>query len=125
MSISNFVKDLIESYIKTTIDLLKLEAAIAYLNVIKGTRRFFIVVSLLILCAVILGCGFLLVPVSLLLFMPWTLQTKAIVGICIGGAYILIPLIVMSMLLSQKRWVKWSGVGKLVGQVRRSRPHAS
>ena len=119
ISIPNFVRDLIESYVRTIIDLLKIEAAVAYLKVLKGTRRFVIVTMLLFFFVVVLGCGFLLIPIALLLFMPWAPETKAIVGICIGAAYVVIPIIVISMLLSEKRWVKWSGVGKLIRQVNR------
>jgi hypothetical protein len=119
ISISSFVRDLIESYIRTTIDLLKIEAAIAYLKALKGVRRFIIVAMLLFFSVVVLGCGFLLIPVALLLFMPWDPQTKAIVGICIGAAYILVPIIAISVLLSEKRWVKWSGIEKLIRQVNR------
>jgi hypothetical protein len=119
MSISNFIRDVIESYIRTTVDLLKLEAAIAYLKVLKGTRRFVILFTLLLFFTVVLACGFLLIPIALLLFMPWASETKAIVGICIGAGYVLIPIIVISALLSEKRWVKMSGVGKLVGRANR------
>jgi hypothetical protein len=119
ISIPNFVRDMIESYIRTIVDLLKIEAAIAYLKVLQGTRRFVMVVMLLFFFVVVLGCGFLLIPIALLLFMPWAPETKAIVSICIGAAYVVIPIIVISMLLSEKRWVKWSGVGKLIRQVNR------
>jgi 4-amino-4-deoxy-L-arabinose transferase-like glycosyltransferase len=119
ISIPNFVRDLIESYVRTIIDLLKIEAAVAYLKVLKGTRRFVIVTMLLFFFVVVLGCGFLLIPIALLLFMPWAPETKAIVGICIGAAYVVIPIIVISMLLSEKRWIRWSGVGKLIRQVNR------
>lgn len=115
--LSSFIRDLIESYVQTTIDLLKIEAAMAYLKVLKGTRRFFIIATLLLFFVVVLGCGFLLVPIALLLFMPWDPNTKAIVGVCIGAAYVIIPIVVISMLLSEKRWVKWSGVGKLMRDV--------
>ncbi len=119
ISIANFIRDLIESYVRTIIDLLKIEAAVAYLKVLKGTRRFVIVTMLLFFFVVVLGCGFLLIPIALLLFMPWAPETKAIVGICFGAAYVVIPIIVISMLLSEKRWVRWSGVGKLIRQVNR------
>jgi hypothetical protein len=119
ISIPNFVRDLIESYVRTIVDLLKIEAAIAYLKVLQGTRRFVIVTMLLFFFVVVLGCGFLLIPIALLLFMPWAPETKAIVGICIGAAYVVIPTIVISMLLSEKRWIRWSGVGKLIRQVNR------
>lgn len=117
--LSAFLRELIESYVQTTVDLLKIEAAMAYLKALKGTRRFLIIATLLLFFVVVLGCGFLLVPIALLLFMPWEPQTKAIVGICIGAAYVLIPAIVISALLSEKRWVKWSGVEKLVRDIHR------
>jgi hypothetical protein len=116
---SSFFRGVIESFVTTTIDMLKIEAAIAYLKVLQGTRRFVIVAMLLFFFVVVLGCGFLLIPIALLLFMPWTPETKATVGICIGSAYVVIPVIVISMLLSEKRWVKMSGVGKLIRQVDR------
>lgn len=121
ISISSFVRDLIESYIQTIIALLKIETAIVCLKALKGARRFFIVATLLVFFVVVLGCGFLLIPVALLLFMPWAPETKAIVGICIGAAYVVIPIIVITMLLSEKRWVRWSGVGKLIRQANRLR----
>ncbi len=117
--LSSFVRDLIESYVQTTVDLLKIEAATVYLKALKGTRRFVIVVTLLVFFVVVLGCGFLLIPIALLLFMPWEPQTKAVVGIAIGAAYVLIPVIVISVLLSEKRWVRWSGVAKLLANTRR------
>ena len=119
ISISSFVRNLIESYIQTTIDLLKVEAAIPYLKVLQGVRRFLIRATLLVFFVVVLGCSFLLIPIALLLFMPWAPETKAIVGICIGVAYVVIPIIAISMLLSEKRWVRWSGVGKLIRQANR------
>ncbi|TFH64205.1 MAG: hypothetical protein E4G91_06535 [Candidatus Zixiibacteriota bacterium] len=119
ISISSFVRNLIESYIQTTIDLLKVEAAIPYLKALQGVRRFLIRATLLVFFVVVLGCGFLLLPIVLLLFMPWDDPTKAIVGICIGAAYVVIPIIAIAMLLSEKRWVRWSGVGKLIRQVNR------
>lgn len=118
---SSFFQGLIESFIKIIIDMLKIEAAIAYLKVLKGIRRFVVAVMLLFFFVVVLGCGFLLIPIALLLFMPWTPETKAIVGICIGAAYVVIPVIVISMLLSEKRWVRWSGVGKLIREVNRQK----
>jgi hypothetical protein len=116
---SSFFRGIIESFVTTAIDMLKIEAAIAYLKVLKGVRRFVIATMLLFFFVVVFGCGFLLIPIALLLFMPWDPQTKAIVGICIGGAYVLIPVIAVSILLSEKRWVRMSGVDKLIREVNR------
>jgi hypothetical protein len=92
----------------------KLQGAIAYLKLVRGTRRAAMLFCLLILCIIVLGCGFLLVPVALCLFMPWAPETRAIVAASIGAAYIIIPVIVVLVLFSEKRWMKASGAAKLV-----------
>jgi TRAP-type C4-dicarboxylate transport system permease small subunit len=70
--------------------------------------------ALLVVCVVILGCGFLLIPVGLCLFMPWAPVTKAIVAVSIGTVYIVIPLIAGLALFSEKRWMKMSSADKLL-----------
>ena len=116
--LGNFLKGRIESYCLTMLELLKVKAAIAYLSIIRGTRRFVIMLAVLVFCAVIVACGFLLVPIALLLFMPWEPHTKAIVGIIIGAVYVLVPLIVASVLLSEKRWLRVSRADALLRSIR-------
>jgi MFS family permease len=116
--LGNFLKGRIESYCSTMLELLKVKAAITYLSIIRGARRFVIMVAVLVFCAVILACGFLLVPIALLLFMPWAPHTKAIVGIAIGAAYVLVPLILAAVLLSEKRWLRISRADELLRSVK-------
>jgi hypothetical protein len=73
----------------------------------------------LVFCAALLACGFLLVPIALLFFMPWGPHTKAIVGIIIGAAYVLVPVIVASVLLSEKRWLRISRADELLRSVKK------
>jgi hypothetical protein len=117
--LGNFLKGRIESYCSTMFELLKVKAAITYLTIIRGARRFVIMLVALVFCAVVLACGFLLVPIALLLFMPWEPHTKAIVGIIIGAVYILVPLIGASVLLSEKRWLRISRVDELLRSVKK------
>ncbi len=105
---------LIGSKIDASIALCKIQAAIVYLNFIKGARRMTMLVCVLVLGIVILACGFLLIPVGLCLFMPWAPETKAIVAVSFGAAYLIIPLIVVMALFSEKRWMKTSSADKLV-----------
>jgi len=111
---SEILTQLIGSRIEASIAIVKIQAAIAYLNLIKGARRMTVIFCLLVVCVVVLACGFLLIPVALCLFMPWTGQTKAIVAASIGAAYIIIPLIAMMVLFSEKRWMKASRADKLL-----------
>ena len=117
--LGNFLKGRMESCCSTIFELIKIRAAITYLGIIKSARRFVIMIAVAIFCAVIVACGFLLVPIALLLFMPWSAHTKAIVGIAIGAAYILIPLGVASTLLSEKRWLRITRADALLRSVKK------
>ena len=111
------LRRLIRSEIETSVALFKIQSAIVYLNLIKAARRASTLICLMVFCVVILACGFLLIPIALCLFMPWTSQTKAIVGAAFGAAYIVIPLIAVMVLLRQKRWMKASMADKLLKEV--------
>lgn len=110
----DILRPLIGSEIGTSVALFKIQSAIVYLNLIKAARHTSMLFCLLIFCVVILACGFLLIPVALCLFMPWTSETKAIVGAAFGAAYIVIPLIAVMALFRQKRWMKASMADKLL-----------
>jgi len=97
---------LLDSKLKTSLYLAKIQAAIVYLKFIKSARHLTMLFFLLAVCAVVLACGFLLVPVALCLFMPWAPLTKAIVAASFGAAYIIIPSIVVLVMFSQKRWLR-------------------
>lgn len=115
--ISSFLRRLIRSRVETSIDLWKIKAAIAYLNLVKGTRRLFILLCLLVFGVVILACGFIMIPIALCLFMPWSQETKAIVAICFGAAYIILPLLLMLILFSERLWMKLSRADELLRRV--------
>jgi hypothetical protein len=108
------VRRLIGSEIESSVALVKVNAAIVSLNILKGARRLTVLLCLLGMFIVMLACGFLLIPVALCLFMPWSPETKAIVGASIGAAYIIIPVIVGTSLFSERRWMRTSGIDKLV-----------
>ena len=110
------LKRLLGSKIDASVSYLKIQAAIVFLNFIKGTRRMAMLVCLLVLCVIVLACGFLLIPIALCLFMPWTPETKALVAASFGAAYIIIPLIIAMILFSERRWMKASKADKLLKQ---------
>jgi hypothetical protein len=112
--LGEIIRRLIGSEIESSVALAKIEAAIVSLNILKGARRVTMVFCLLVVSVVMLACGFLLIPVALLLLMPWNPETKTIVAASFGAAYILIPVIAVLVFSSEKRWMKASGVEKLV-----------
>ncbi len=105
---------LLGSVMDSFVSSLKIQTAIVYVNMIKGARRLTMLFCLLVLSVVVLACGFLLVPVGLCLFMPWSPEIKAIVAASVGAAYIIIPLTASMILFSQKRWMKISRANVLL-----------
>lgn len=98
-----------KEHLDPLIGMVKAKAAVVYLEGIKGARRFLILFCLLIFIITLIGAGLVLVPLALLLFMPWEPQTKAIVGIAIGAVYLLVPLLGIFLVLSEKRWLAVTG----------------
>jgi hypothetical protein len=104
----------VKTYVEPWIRLLKIKAATFYLEGVKGARRIVILLCLLVFVITLIGAGFVLIPLALLLFAPWEPQTKAIVGIAIGAFYLLVPLVVMFLVLTEKRWMAVTGAQRMV-----------
>jgi len=98
-----------EEYLDQLIRTVKVQAAAVYLEGMRTARRIFILFCLVIFVAALIGAGFVMIPIALLLFAPWEPQTKAIVAVAIGAAYFLIPLAGILFALSERRWLALTG----------------
>jgi MFS family permease len=105
------------TYVEPSLRLLRLRAATCYLEGVKGARRILILVCLLVFVITLVCAGFVLVPVSMLLFMPWDPDTKAVVGIAVGAVYVLVPAIASIFLLSEKRWMRITGATEVLSKL--------
>jgi hypothetical protein len=68
----------------------------------------------LVFVITLIGAGLVMVPMALLLFMPWDPVTKAVVGIVIGAVYLLVPAVALVTLLSEKRWMRLTGATEVL-----------
>jgi hypothetical protein len=109
---NSFVQGILDwlksTYLEPTIKMFKL------LEGIKGARRILILLCLLVFVITLIGAGLVIIPLALLLFMPWEPSTKAIVGIVIGAIYLLVPVVALIPLLSQKRWMRVTGANDVL-----------
>ena len=112
--IQGVVDWLSRTYVDPLVRMLKVKAAVFFLEGVKGARRVLILLCLLVFVITLIGAGFVLIPLSLLLFAPWEPQTKAIVGIAVGAAYLLVPLAAMLLVLTEKRWMAITGAQDFV-----------
>jgi hypothetical protein len=102
------------TYIEPSLKVLKLRAAIYYLEGVKGAHRILILVCVLVFVITLIGAGLVLVPLALLMFMPWDPVTKAVVGTVIGAVYLLVPAVALISLLSEKRWMRLTGATEVL-----------
>ena len=101
-------------YVQTAIDVVKVEVAIAIIKAIGGARKLFMLLSVWIFLLTLVAVGLAMIPVALCVFMPWEPTTKAIAGISLGAIYLLAPVIVLNILLSEKRWMRMTGATALL-----------
>ena len=116
-AVSSIFKELVRSYIRSLFDLVKIKAAVGYVNCVKVTRQLFILWCALVFCLVLLAIGLALIPIALCLFMPWSAETKAIVAIAFALVYIIVPLILLIVVFSQKRWMRIFKANELVSSI--------
>ncbi|MFZ1683881.1 MAG: hypothetical protein WAU88_07075 [Candidatus Zixiibacteriota bacterium] len=102
------------TYLEPSVKLCKIKAAIYYLEGVKKAHRILLLICLLVFVITLIGAGLVMIPLALILFMPWEPTTRAIVGICIGAVYLLGPAIALSTLLSEKRWMRMTGASEVL-----------
>jgi len=108
------IRRLIGSKVDASVSLLKIESAIVYLNFIKATRGLARLLCVLVISVVVFACGLVMIPVALCLFMPWSPETKAVVVVAFAAAYLVVSLVAIMVLFSEKRWMKVSRADRLV-----------
>lgn len=106
-----------KAYLEPSLELAKVKGAIYYLQAIKAARRVVILICLLLFVVTMIGAGLVLIPLALILWAPWPLETKVIVGVVVGGLYLFVPVISIAILLSQKRWMRMTGADAIVRDI--------
>ena len=111
---------LLNKYRQTSLDLIKLEAAIGYVKAVRSTRQAFLAVLVVVLGAGLLAAGFVLLHIGLgmLLYLAfqnwWVVSTTFLV---LGIIYTFVPLFIIRRLCAEKTWMQFFKADKLVEQV--------
>ena len=107
----------LSAMVKPSIRRAKIRAAIYYLEMTQTARKAVMNLAAVVFCVVIMAGGAVLMPLALCLFMPWQPQTKALVACAFAAVYLLTPLIVAIVLMSEKRWMRITRADVLVKNV--------
>ena len=111
---------LLNKYRQMSLELIKLEAAIAYVKCVRSARQAFLAVLAVILGAGLLAAGFVLLHVGLGMLLYLAFQNWWAVGVALlvlGILYTLVPLFIIRRLCAEKTWMQFFKADKLVEQV--------
>jgi hypothetical protein len=107
--VSNLVLKVVENYRHLSIQLLKIEVAKAYLYGVKTARLSAIGLMQMGLVIGLIFTGTILLHVGLFILLPWTLEAKAVLGMCLGLVYMAIGVWVLHVAMTEKNWLEKSG----------------
>ena len=108
---------LLDHYRHLSVQLLRIEAAKAYLRGVQVARLSAIGVMGLGLVIALICVGVLLLHAGLFILLPWTVEAKAILGMFLGLTYVVVGVIVLRAAMDEKTWMDKSGATEMLKKV--------
>ena len=96
---------------------LEMEAATLYVAGVRKAREAFIALLFALLFLLLMMIGFLLMHVALLLWLPWSLPARALVLFILGMVYFGGGLAVVFRITSDRTWMKFAKVDRLLARL--------
>jgi hypothetical protein len=110
-----------------SVQVLKVEVAKCYLHGVRMARLSAIGLMRMGLVIGLIGVGVLLFHAGLFILLPWTLVAKAVIGMCLGLAYVAIGCYVLHRATDEKTWMEKSGAAEMleeaIGQSKKDLHH--
>ncbi|MCG3176794.1 MAG: hypothetical protein MOGMAGMI_01758 [Candidatus Omnitrophica bacterium] len=108
---------LVRDYQTKILELVKIEAATLYVNLLQALRRQVILLVTVLLCLLMIAIGVFALPLAVIYFLPLTPLVKAALVLVFGALYITVPLLALRSMLSEKRWMQSTGTEDLISRV--------
>jgi len=105
---------LLDNWRHLSIQLLKIEATKCYLNGVQIARLSAIGLMRMGLVIGLIGVGMLLLHAGLFILLPWTVVTKAILGMFLGLVYVVIGFVALHATMDEKTWMEKSGIAEML-----------
>ena len=102
------------SYRRLSLQLLKMEAAKWYLQGVQIARFSAIGLMWMGLGIALVFVGVLLLHAGLFILLPWTLEAKAVLGVVLGLAYVVIGGIALRAAMDERAWMEKSGAAEML-----------
>jgi len=110
----DFAVKLLETYRKLTLQLLKLEATKCYVRGVEAVRLSALGLMGLGLVIGLICIGLLLIHAALFILLPWTIEAKAMLGLGLGLAYVVIGGLALKVAMDERTWMEKSGAAKML-----------
>jgi hypothetical protein len=105
---------LLNNYRQLSLQLLKIEAAKGYLQGVQMARLSAIGLLRMGLFIALIGVGVLLLHAGLFILLPWSVAARAVLGMCLGLAYVVIGCVALHAAMSEKSWMQKSGAADML-----------
>jgi hypothetical protein len=105
---------LLDNWRRLSIHLLKIEAAKLYLHGVRMARLSAIGLLRMALVIGLIGMGVLLFHIGLFILLPWTVESKALLGMLLGLVYVAVGCFVLRAATNEKTWMEKSGVSEML-----------
>lgn len=115
--ILRIISALFGRWINGVLDSVRTEAAAAYVAGVRKARRAFIALMGLALLLLLMLSGFVLVHVALFVWLPWSLQVKALVLLVLGAVYLGAGIAVVLAISSDRTWMKFTKVDSIIARL--------
>jgi hypothetical protein len=111
------ISTLFSRWIDGVLDCLKTEAAGVYVAGVRKARQAFIALLGLAAFMLLALSGFVFIHVALFVWLPWSLPVKALVLLILGVVYLGGGLAVVLGLSSDRAWMKFTGVDRILASL--------
>lgn len=115
--LSTIAVRVLANYRHLSIHLFRVEAVKSYIHGVRLARLSAIGLMRAGLMIGLLCLGALLIHAGLFILLPWTVKAKAILGVCLGFAYIAYGGIILRAVTDEKTWMEKSGAAKMLDDV--------
>ena len=105
---------LVRLYRKKTVELVKIAAASAYLQILRVARKHALILLAVLFAVTLSAVAAVAVPVALVIVSPWPAGTKVVLLIALGAVYSLVIALCLQSVLSEEKWMKASGFQELL-----------
>ena len=113
-----FIQGILSAFCGRLVDaalaIVKAEVAAAYVSCVRNVRRVFVALLSLACLLLLALAGFVLIHVAIFVWLPWSLGVKALVLLILGAAYIACGLAAVLSVSSDRTWMKFAGVDKIM-----------